>query len=88
LPSKDNKKKGGGGNNTTEYKPFTERWKLPSKNMNFGKYVIHNSHTCLMFTTGGRDSPKPTSNDGWVTAGKKSVPIDQNKLRSMAKVCL
>ena len=42
--------------------------------------------------SGGRDSPKPhqSSNDGWITPGKggKSVPIDQNKLRSMAKVIL
>ena len=35
-----------------------------------------------------RDSPKPSLNDSWITPGKggKSVPIDQNKLRSMAKV--
>ena len=39
-------------------------------------------------STGGRDSPKPTSSDGWITTGKggKSVPIDQTKLRNMAKV--
>ena len=40
-------------------------------------------------STGGRDSPKPTASDGWITTGKggKSLPIDQNKLRSMmAKV--
>ena len=44
---------------------------------------------CLVTTfTGGRDSPKPTSNDGWITTGKggKNLPIDQNKLRNMAKV--
>ena len=37
---------------------------------------------------GGRDSPKPTQSDGWITTGKsgKPVAIDQNKLRSMAKV--
>ena len=37
---------------------------------------------------GGRDSPKPTQNDGWITTGKsrKPVAIDQNKLRTMAKV--
>ena len=42
---------------------------------------------CTTFA-GGRDSPKPTSNDGWITTGKggKNAPIDQNKLRNMAKV--
>ena len=36
---------------------------------------------------GGRDSPKPLANDGWISTGKggKSAPIDQNKLRSIAK---
>ncbi|XP_046850821.1 eukaryotic translation initiation factor 4 gamma 3-like isoform X2 [Xenia sp. Carnegie-2017] len=38
-------------------------------------------------SSGGRDSPKPVANDGWITTGKggKSQPIDQNKLRNMAK---
>ena len=60
------------------------------KNINFGKYVIYNAYSCLILTTstGGRDSPKPMANDGWITPGKggKSAPIDQNKLRSIAKV--
>ena len=35
---------------------------------------------------GARDNPK--SNDGWITTdnGGKNLPIDQNKLRNMAKV--
>ena len=35
-----------------------------------------------------RREGQPTSNDDWITTGKggKSVPIDQNKLRNMAKV--
>ena len=39
---------------------------------------------------GGRDSPKPTQNDGWITTGKsgKPVAIDQKKLLNMAKVML
>ena len=55
----------------------------------YHEYVIR----CLVTTfTGGRDSPKPTSNDGWITTGKggKNLPMDQNmskeRLRNMAKV--